>query len=85
MATPGEKIQGRITEADGKANTYLEQILGSIRIVQAFAAENVLIAKYDEHLSGVCLVDYYSRRGPFSSSVHSVGEGGHDPSRCQGS
>ncbi|KAG8978134.1 hypothetical protein FRC05_011250 [Tulasnella sp. 425] len=53
VATPGEKVQGRITEADGKANTYLEQILGSIRIVQAFAAENVLIAKYDEHLRGL--------------------------------
>lgn len=52
-ATPGEKVQGRITEADGKANTFLEQILSSIRIVQAFAAENVLIAKYDEHLYGL--------------------------------
>ncbi|KAG8932796.1 hypothetical protein FRC01_012280 [Tulasnella sp. 417] len=53
VATPGEKVQGRITEADGKANTFLEQILSSIRIVQAFAAENVLIAKYDEHLHGL--------------------------------
>ncbi|KAG8915864.1 hypothetical protein FRC00_010755 [Tulasnella sp. 408] len=53
VTAPGEKVQGRITEADGKANTFLEQILSSIRIVQAFAAENVLIAKYDEQLHGL--------------------------------
>ncbi|KAG8983393.1 hypothetical protein FRB90_006065 [Tulasnella sp. 427] len=53
VATFGDQIQGKITEADGKANTFLEQILSSIRIVQAFAAENILISKYDQHLSGL--------------------------------
>lgn len=84
VTAPGEKVQGRITEADGKANTFLEQILSSIRIVQAFAAENVLIAKYDEQLHGVCIQGYSCRYGLLSLSVVSVGEGWHDPSRRQG-
>lgn len=53
VTIPGEKVNARIVEKDGHANTFLEQVLGSIRIVQAFAAEKVLVAKYDKHLEGV--------------------------------
>lgn len=54
----GEAIAARIVEKEGRANTFLEQILSSIRVVQAFAAENVLIAKYDQYLHDVSFLYY---------------------------
>ena len=49
----GEKYKARAVDIEGKASTFLEQILSSIRIVQAFAAEKVLAAKYNVYLDEV--------------------------------
>ncbi|KAG8927371.1 hypothetical protein FRC02_008254, partial [Tulasnella sp. 418] len=50
VSIAGEKVGSRSVEVEGKASTFLEQIVGSIRIVQAFAADKVLVAKYDTYL-----------------------------------
>lgn len=47
----GNKFTEEELEAEGKANNFLDQVLGSIRIVQAFGAEKPLCDRYDEHLA----------------------------------
>ncbi|CCO36629.1 ATP-binding cassette, subfamily B (MDR/TAP),member 1 [Rhizoctonia solani AG-1 IB] len=42
--------EGRLLTIDGQAGTLLEQILGSVRVVQSFAAETFLVKKYDAYL-----------------------------------
>jgi ATP-binding cassette, subfamily B (MDR/TAP), member 1 len=54
VSTLSDKVSRRTLEVDGKSNTFLEQILSSIRVVKAFAAEKVLIEKYDVFLMRVC-------------------------------
>ncbi|KAG8699619.1 hypothetical protein FRC08_005185, partial [Ceratobasidium sp. 394] len=43
----------RLLDVSGQAGTLLEQILGSVRVVQAFAAESFLAKKYDSYLSQI--------------------------------
>jgi ATP-binding cassette subfamily B (MDR/TAP) protein 1 len=45
--------EGRLLTIDGQAGTLLEQILGSVRVVQSFAAETFLVKKYDAYLQRV--------------------------------
>ncbi|CUA73287.1 hypothetical protein RSOLAG22IIIB_05235 [Rhizoctonia solani] len=44
------KADARLLDVEGQSGTLLEQILGSIRVVQSFAAETFLVKKYDEYL-----------------------------------
>ncbi|KAG8733596.1 hypothetical protein FRC11_004832 [Ceratobasidium sp. 423] len=45
------KADSRLLDVEGQSGTLLEQILGSIRVVQSFAAETFLIKKYDQYLA----------------------------------
>ncbi|CAE6340515.1 unnamed protein product, partial [Rhizoctonia solani] len=45
------KADSRLLDLEGQSGTLLEQILGSVRVVQSFAAESFLIKKYDEYLT----------------------------------
>lgn len=49
----GNKFTTEELEAEGKAGNFLDQVLGSIRIVQAFAAEKALSDRYDQYLAKV--------------------------------
>lgn len=49
----GNKFTEEELEAEGKANSFLDQILGSIRIVHAFGAEKALSDRYNEYLGRV--------------------------------
>lgn len=49
----GNKFTAEELEAEGKAGSFLDQILGSIRIAQAFAAEKSLSDRYDKYLERV--------------------------------
>lgn len=49
----GNKFTDQELEAEGKASSFLDQVLGSIRIAQAFSAESALSIRYDEHLEKV--------------------------------
>ncbi|EUC62834.1 ABC family B (MDR/TAP),protein [Rhizoctonia solani AG-3 Rhs1AP] len=44
------RAESQLLVVDGQANTLLDQILGSIRVVQSFAAETFLAEKYDMYL-----------------------------------
>ena len=48
------KAESRLLDVEGLSGTLLEQILGSIRVVQSFAAETFLVKKYDQYLAQVC-------------------------------
>ncbi|CAE6495501.1 unnamed protein product [Rhizoctonia solani] len=45
------KADSRLLDVEGQSGTLLEQILGSIRVVQSFAAETFLVEKYDQYLA----------------------------------
>ncbi|CAE7222292.1 unnamed protein product [Rhizoctonia solani] len=45
------KAESRLMDIEGQSGTLLEQILGSIRVVQSFAAETFLVKKYDQYLA----------------------------------
>lgn len=49
----GNKYTAEEMEAEGKAGSFLDQVLGSIRIVQAFAAEKSLSDRYDQYLKKI--------------------------------
>ncbi|QRW20720.1 ABC transporter [Rhizoctonia solani] len=47
------KADSRLLDLEGQSGTLLEQILGSVRVVQSFAAESFLVKKYDEYLTAL--------------------------------
>ena len=49
----GNKYTEEELEADGKAGNFLDNVLGSVRIVQAFSAENILSDRYYEYLKKI--------------------------------
>ncbi|KAF8754585.1 ABC transporter transmembrane region [Rhizoctonia solani] len=49
----GCKGRLRLLDLEGQSGTLLEQILGSVRVVQSFAAESFLVKKYDEYLTAL--------------------------------
>lgn len=55
-----EAVGGPALRLEGRASTFLEEIMGSMRIVQSFGMAKALLAKYDSELLGK--VEHLSRR-----------------------